>query len=116
MKIQITKSLTLAGTVFLTALILSSCTSNWPQFRGAENNMIAKGKNLPKEWGEDSNIRWTADVEGDSWSSPIVWGSRVFVASSLPVKVSAAPERREEGQEEGEDESFKSEVDKMHAP
>lgn len=111
MKMKSHKNLARLGTALLTIMTLSSCTtSNWPQFRGAENNMIARGENLPVEWGEDLNIRWTSEVEGDSWTSPITWGSRVFLASSVPVNVPAAPERREGGQEEGEDESFKAEV------
>ncbi|MEN8229284.1 MAG: PQQ-binding-like beta-propeller repeat protein [Bacteroidota bacterium] len=70
-------------------LVLSSCTSNnWPQFRGPDNNMIATGKNLPSEWGEETNVRWTYEIIGDSWSSPVVWGNRVFIASAFPVEVS----------------------------
>ncbi|MDX2430576.1 MAG: PQQ-binding-like beta-propeller repeat protein, partial [Bacteroides sp.] len=71
---------------------------------------IAKAKDLPVVWGEDQNVRWSVEVEGDSWASPVVWGKKVFVASSFPVKVSAAPERREGAPPGGEDESFKSEV------
>ena len=106
------KVLTFVGTIVLLALTLSSCTgnNNWPQFRGPENNMVAKAESLPLEWGEDLNIRWSTEVEGDSWTSPIVWGKKVFLASSVPVKVAAAPERREGASQEGEDESFKSEV------
>jgi outer membrane protein assembly factor BamB len=96
--------------ILLTALILTSCTTNWPQFRGPENNMIATAKNLPVEWGEDQNIRWSVEVEGDSWTSPVVWGNKVFLASALPVKVPAAPERRDGDPPSEEDQSFKSEV------
>lgn len=104
------KTLTLAGTIIMTALILSSCTTNWPQFRGPETNMIVKAKNLPVEWGEDLNIRWTTEVEGDSWTSPVIWGKKVFLASSLSVKVDIEPEPGQGTPQEGEDESFKSEV------
>ncbi len=97
-------------TILLSALILSSCTTNWPQFRGPENNMIATAKNLPVEWGEDQNIRWSVEVEGDSWTSPVVWGNKVFVASSLPVKVAAAPERKDGDPPAEGDQSFKSEL------
>ena len=68
--------------------------------------MVAKAESLPLEWGEDLNIRWRAEVEGDSWTSPIVWGKKVFLASSVPVKVAAAPERREGTPLDGEDESL----------
>ena len=57
-----------------------------------DNNMVVTGKNLPTEWGEDTNVRWTYDINGDSWSSPVVWGNRVFVASASPQKVLPLPE------------------------
>lgn len=69
--------------VFSSTLIFSSCTSNWPQFRGSENNMVAKGKNLPTEWGNDKNIKWTCDLSGTGWSSPIVWENKVFISSAF---------------------------------
>ena len=43
--------------------------------------MIVSGENLPTEWGEDRNVAWTYEVEGDGWASPVVWGNQVFVAS-----------------------------------
>jgi outer membrane protein assembly factor BamB len=85
-------SIILAATIFV-ALAFTSCTSkNWPQFRGPDNNMVVTGKNLPTEWGEDTNVRWTYEMNGDSWSSPVVWGNKVFVASASPQKVLPLPE------------------------
>ncbi len=98
------------GTILLAAIIPMSCTTNWPQFRGPENNMIAKGKELPVEWGDSLNIRWSHALEGDSWASPVVWGNKVFLVSSLPVKTAIGPEPPAGDPREGEDESFKTEV------
>ena len=99
------------GTILLAAIIPMSCnTTNWPQFRGSENNMIAKGKDLPVEWGDSLNLRWSHELEGDSWASPVVWGNKVFLVSSLPVKIAAEPEPQAEAPQEGEDESIKTEV------
>ena len=95
MKKQRNKTLTIASTLALIALALSSCTTNWPQFRGPENNMIAKGKNLPVEWGDSLNIRWSLELEGEGWASPVVWGKKVFLISSLQVKQAAEPEPQE---------------------
>ncbi|MCK4745399.1 MAG: PQQ-binding-like beta-propeller repeat protein [Bacteroidales bacterium] len=79
--------------LFTVTLAINSCTQNWPQFRGPEANMIAAGKNLPSEWGEDNNIRWTYEVNGEGWSSPVVWGNKVIVATAFPEKVTPPPER-----------------------
>ncbi len=65
---------------------MMACTSNWPQFRGPETNMVVNGKNLPEEWAMDKNIRWSADLTGIGWSSPIVWGDKVFITSAFAEK------------------------------
>jgi outer membrane protein assembly factor BamB len=79
--------LVIPGIIFSSFIILSSCTdNNWPQFRGPEASMTATGKTLPTEWGKDKNIVWTYDFEGDSWSSPIIWGDKVFISSAVGVK------------------------------
>lgn len=76
-------------TIFIAVFTLSSCTSsNWPQFRGPDNNMVATGKNLPTEWDDDTNVRWSYEINGDSWSSPVVWGNKVFIASAFPLELS----------------------------
>ncbi len=62
--------------------------------------MIVEGENLPIEWGEDLNLAWTYEVEGDGWASPIVWGDRVFIASVVPVKINK-PGEGEEAEGEG---------------
>ena len=73
-------------------LLLASCTtSKWPQFRGPESNMVVANNNLPDEWGADKNIRWTCDLSGVGWSSPVVWGNKIFITSAFGEKVSAQP-------------------------
>ncbi len=63
--------------------ILPSCnTEGWPQYRGAKSNLVVTGDNLPVEWGDNNNIKWTYGMEGKSWSSPIVWGNKVFITSA----------------------------------
>ena len=75
------------------AILLPSCTYNWPQFRGPDADMVPEARHLPQTWGEEENIRWTTAVEGESWTSPIIWGNRVFYAAAVPVKVAPEPER-----------------------
>jgi outer membrane protein assembly factor BamB len=75
--------------------LFSSCkkTAEWPAFRGSHSNlMIAEGKNIPENWSNDSNIAWTYDIEGEGWSSPVIWGDRVFVLSVVPESVAERPE------------------------
>jgi outer membrane protein assembly factor BamB len=53
---------------------------NWVQFRGAAAG-VSEGRNLPEIWGPTKNVGWTADVPGRGWSSPVVWGDRVFLTA-----------------------------------
>ena len=67
-------------------------TDNWPQFRGpGANPAIADNPNLPETWSTTENVEWVADVTGLGWSSPIVWGDKVFVTTAVG-KSGTAPE------------------------
>jgi outer membrane protein assembly factor BamB len=81
--------------VLIALSVLTSCSDkyNWPGFRGPDANMLSKSTNLPEEWGKDKNIAWVTNLEGNGWSSPIVWGDKIFVTSTFPEKVNPVPER-----------------------
>jgi len=81
--------------VFTCLLLFTSCSKkqNWPQFRGPEANMLSEAKDLPEEWDTVKNIAWTYKLDGAGWSSPIVWGDKIFITSSFPEKVAPVPER-----------------------
>jgi outer membrane protein assembly factor BamB len=77
----------------IVSFFISSCSQkqNWPQFRGPDVNMVSSMNNLPAEWGNDKNIKWKYKIEGSGWSSPIVWGNKVFIVASIPVKLVSEP-------------------------
>lgn len=55
----------------------------WPQFRGPEGQgHAATGSRPPVEWSEDRNVRWKVPIDGKGWSSPVVWGDRVWVTTA----------------------------------
>lgn len=55
---------------------------NWPEFRGPDRQGHSAEKNLPLKWSQRENIRWKAAIPGDSWSTPIVWGDRMFLTTA----------------------------------
>ena len=55
---------------------------NWPQFRGAGGQGVLSEKNLPLKWSATENVAWRTELPGESWSSPVVWGERVFVTTA----------------------------------
>ncbi|MBC7925296.1 MAG: PQQ-binding-like beta-propeller repeat protein [Bryobacteraceae bacterium] len=68
------------------AIGLSSANAqNWPQFRGPNASGVADGKPLPLTWDalKQVNILWKTPVPGISVSSPIVWGDKLFVSTSI---------------------------------
>lgn len=58
-------------------------TDNWPQFRGPESLGTSDATGLPDTWSETENVRWRTAIPGRGWSSPIVWGDRVFLTTVI---------------------------------
>src|ERR1035441_24751 len=61
----------------------STWAGNWPGWRGPEGTGVAAETGLPETWNTNVNVRWRVDLPGPGNSSPIVWGSRVFVTQSI---------------------------------
>ncbi len=63
--------------------LASVADDNWPSFRGGSQPTIAEEATLPDTWDTKTNVAWKTEIPGDGWSSPVVWGRRVFVTSAL---------------------------------
>ena len=76
----------LAVLVFVAAAPLAA---HWPQWRGPNGLGISDEKNLPTEWAAETektpakNIRWKTEIPGRGHSSPVVWGDRIFLTTSI---------------------------------
>jgi outer membrane protein assembly factor BamB len=66
--------------LFLTS---RAAASDWPQFRGPNGAGVAEGAKLPDVWSAEKNVQWKVAVPGVAWSSPIVWGDRIFVTTAV---------------------------------
>jgi len=73
----------LLSVLSLALLISASAQDRWPQFRGAQSLGVAEDANLPDKWSTTENVAWKADIPGIGWSSPIVWGDKIFVTSVI---------------------------------
>jgi outer membrane protein assembly factor BamB len=58
-------------------------TKGWPQFRGPNGSGVADESKPSAEWGADKNVQWKVAIPGAAWSSPIVWGDKVFVTTAV---------------------------------
>jgi len=65
--------------------------AHWPRFRGPISNPIAENPNLPVNWSKTENVEWATDVPGVGWSSPVVWGNRVFLTAATSDKPMKPP-------------------------
>ncbi|UCD50114.1 MAG: PQQ-binding-like beta-propeller repeat protein [Phycisphaerales bacterium] len=66
----------------IVAAALPTAAGNWPGWRG-DGGGISSEKNLPLKWSEEEGIKWKTPIPGAGHSSPIVWGSRVFVTTAV---------------------------------
>ena len=57
--------------------------TNWPQWRGTGGSGISTETGVPLEWSESKNIAWKTAIPGRGHSSPIVWGDRIFLTTSI---------------------------------
>jgi outer membrane protein assembly factor BamB len=78
----------LAAAVSLTAVIAFSSApgendANWAGWRGPDGLGISPAATYPDEWGPGKNIAWKTPVPGRGHSSPIVWGDKIFLTTSI---------------------------------
>ena len=73
--------------------IQAFASDNWPQFRGPNACGVSTNTNLPDKWSATDNVAWKTDLPGRSWSSPIVWGERVFLTAVVNPDQSELPKK-----------------------
>jgi outer membrane protein assembly factor BamB len=74
--------------LFVTLMMLSASAllaEDWPEFRGPTGQGHSAAKNLPLTWSDSENVRWSVDMPGGGWSSPIVVGQRIYLTTAVPT-------------------------------
>lgn len=92
----------LFGAVCLTlsgAAVGLDAADNWPTWRGPTPNGIAVKGNPPVEWSESENVKWKVPLPGQTSSTPIIWGDKLFIQTAVPTaeEAPAAEEAEQEG-------------------
>ena len=59
---------------------------NWQGWRGPNGAGTSPEKGMPVKWSGTENIAWRIAIPGEGHSSPIIWGDKVFLTSSLTEK------------------------------
>ena len=96
-------------------LVVAASESNWPRWRGPQQDGHTTDANLPVKW-TDSNVVWKTQLPGIGQSSPIIWGERIFLTAALDQR----RERvvfcvdRKTGKIEWQQTAWKGEPEKIH--
>ena len=64
--------------------------AHWPQWRGPDLNGVARGT-APTQWSETRNIKWKTPVPGRGFSTPVLWGDRLFLTTAIPTGPAPEP-------------------------
>lgn len=93
-----TKSIHLLTSVALLCAMVNAAeqslngSESWPRFRGPNGDGVAADNpRLPETWNTTNNVKWVVEVPGWGWSSPIVWGERVFLTSVVSQEENEKP-------------------------
>lgn len=74
--------------ILLSITLLSSAAfaadDDWPKWRGPDDDGMARGA-APVEWSESSNIAWKVPITGRGFSSPVIWGNKLFLTTAVPA-------------------------------
>jgi outer membrane protein assembly factor BamB len=71
-------------TLLIVNTILVTQAQNWPNWRGPNGDGTSGETNLPTRWDSVMNVVWKSPVPGIGYSSPIIWGDKLFITTALP--------------------------------
>ncbi|MCA9230383.1 MAG: PQQ-like beta-propeller repeat protein [Planctomycetales bacterium] len=74
------KAATLQVAVMFSGSLMA--TENWPNYRGPTEAGHVASSQLPLHWSEAENVVWKTEIKGKAWSSPVIWGERVFLTNA----------------------------------
>ena len=66
---------------------------HWPQFRGPNSLGVSDNSDLPDHWTDTQNVLWRREIPGRGWSSPVVWGKRIFITTVINPRESEKPKK-----------------------
>jgi outer membrane protein assembly factor BamB len=77
----------LASVLLTTAIFMTNASVNdahWPQWRGPSFNGVAPTA-APVEFGDAKNVKWKVAIPGRGFSTPVIWGDRIFLTTAVPT-------------------------------
>lgn len=68
---------------------------DWTSWRGEGNTGVALGA-APTEWSDEEGVKWSIELPGRGFSTPLVVGDLIYVTTAVPLEEVAAPEEPED--------------------
>lgn len=80
-----TAKLLIAG--LFTHSAAAAVAQDWPSFRGPNGRGVGTGS-PPLTWNVETgeNVKWKTEIPGLAHSSPIIWGDRIYLTTSIPTE------------------------------
>lgn len=69
--------------LLLTSVLLAA-DDDWFRWRGPGNDGMARAT-VPVEWSDSQNIAWRVPIAGRGFSSPVIWGEKIFLTTAVPT-------------------------------
>ena len=85
--------LAFVGSLFVAEPTISSAPdpAHWPQWRGPFFNGMAR-TSAPTDFSATKNVKWKVAIEGRGFSTPVIWGDKMFLTTAIPTgKTVTAP-------------------------
>jgi outer membrane protein assembly factor BamB len=64
--------------------------AHWPEWRGPYHNGMARGE-APITWSDTKNIKWKTEIPGRGFSTPVIWGDKLFLTTAVQTGKSPEP-------------------------
>jgi outer membrane protein assembly factor BamB len=73
------------GAILLT-LATAASAQEWSGWRGPKGDGTSKETGFPVRWSPTEGVAWKVPLAGSGYSSPVVWGDRIFVTACIEDK------------------------------
>ena len=67
------------------AVLAFGASDDWARWRGPFETGMARG-GAPVTWSATENIAWKTAIPGRGFSSPVLWGDKIFLTTAVPAK------------------------------
>lgn len=71
----------------------AAAQTNVPRFLASREPVADAKAHPPTEWSDTKNVLWKAELDGLGWSTPVIWGDRVYVTTCISTGTTAEPRK-----------------------